>query len=92
MYGSAYGDMSDPLKRAEVIVSLKRRDGLTLASARRELWREVTTMSTPAIRHELTVKRYQIEQCGSVRPWNVRNADIHMFRMLTTELARRTGK
>lgn len=91
-YGHMYGDMSDPEKRAEVIRSLTRRDALTLASARRELWREVTTLSTYAIRHELTVKRYQIEECGSVRPWNVRNADIHMFRMLTTELERRTGK
>ncbi|MFJ3634614.1 hypothetical protein [Streptomyces sp. NPDC090112] len=46
-------------------------------------------MSTDAIRQELQVKRYQIEQCGAYRPWNIRNADIHMFRMLSRELKRR---
>jgi hypothetical protein len=89
MYGHVYGDLSDPVKRAEVIRSLTRRDALTVASARRELWREVTVMSTEDIRHALKVKRYQIEECGSARPWNVRNTDIHMFRMLTRELSRR---
>ncbi|MFF3453225.1 hypothetical protein ACFYXH_02630 [Streptomyces sp. NPDC002730] len=89
MYGHVYGDMSDPARRESVIRSLRRRDGLTLAAARRELWREVTAMGTEDIRHALRVKRYQIEECGNVRPWNVRNADIRMFRTLSRELARR---
>ncbi|ARX87862.1 hypothetical protein SMD44_07344 [Streptomyces alboflavus] len=46
-------------------------------------------MSMEDIRCGIKVKRYQIEECAGVRPWNVRNADIGMFRMLTTELKRR---
>ncbi len=92
MYGSFYGDMSDPEKRAEVIRSLTRRDALTLSSARREHWREITAMSTDDIRRELLVKRYQIEQCGSVRHWNIRNEDIHTFRVLRRELRTREGE
>ncbi|MGW2919544.1 hypothetical protein ACWDBF_17020 [Streptomyces angustmyceticus] len=92
LYGYVYGDMSNPEKRAEVIRSLRRRDARTLAAARCELWRGVRAMDTDEIRQALKVKRYQIEQCGSVRPWNVRNADIRMFRVLVTELARREGK
>lgn len=91
MYGSVYGDLSNPEKRAEVVRSLRRRDALMLASARREHWREVTAMSTEDIRHALKVKRYQIEQCCPARPWNIRNADIHVFRVLRRELRAREG-
>lgn len=88
-YGPVYGDMSDPLKRAEVIVMLRRRDGLTLASARREFWREVKAMSTEDIRDAIAVKTYQLDYCGDMRPWNIRNADIHEFRVLSRELKSR---
>lgn len=86
MYGSVYGDMSDPVKRAETITTLRRRDALSLASACRQLREQVREMTTEDIRHEMRVKRYQIEECADVRPWNIRNADIHMFRMLLNEL------
>ncbi|MFJ8930578.1 hypothetical protein ACIRLA_28720 [Streptomyces sp. NPDC102364] len=46
-------------------------------------------MSTEDIQHAVKVKRYQIEECGSVRPWNIRNCDIHTFRLLRRELRAR---
>lgn len=85
-YGSVYGDMSDPVKRAETITALRRRDAMSLASACRELRQGVRERSTDDLTHELRVKRYQIEECAGVRPWNIRNADIHMFRMIVNEL------
>lgn len=89
MYGSVYGDMSDPVKRAETIAALRHRDAKSLASAHREHWRIMRGMTTEDLRHELTVKRYQIEHCAEVRPWNIHNNDIRTFRMIWNELARR---
>lgn len=86
MYGTVYGDMSDPVKRADTVRSLRRRDALSLASACRELRKQVANADTADLLHELKVKRYQIEECASVRPWNIRNADIHQFRMIINEL------
>lgn len=91
-YGSVYGDMSDPVKRAETITALKRSDALSLASACRQLRAQVSEMTTDDIRHEMRVKRYQIEDCAGMRPWNIRNADIHMYRMLHNELTRRPSE
>lgn len=89
MYGHVYGDMSDPVKRAETITILRRSDALTLAAACRQLRAQVREMTTDDILQEMRVKRYQIEECADQRPWNIRNADIHMYRMLLNELTRR---
>lgn len=89
MYGSMYGDMSDPVQRAEVVRSLRNRDARMLAAVRREFWREVVAMSTLFIRDEIRVKRYQLDHCGAYRPWNIRNADIRTYRVLCRELKRR---
>lgn len=89
LYGHIYGDMSDPVKRAETIVALRRRDALSLAATCRALREMVTATDTDDLRQELKVKRYQIEQCPAYRPWNVRNADIHQFRMIINELRKR---
>lgn len=89
LHGWVYGDMNDPVRRAEVVQSLRRRDALTVASARRELWREVVAMPTWLIREEIKVKRYQLDHCGAYRPWNIRNADIRAYRRLGRELKRR---
>lgn len=89
MYGTVYGDMSDPDKRADTVRALRRRDASVLASARRQLRENVANTPTDELHHELTVKRYQIEQCPD-RPWNVRNADIHTYRMIINELRRRS--
>ncbi|MEN8656389.1 hypothetical protein ABCR94_38900 [Streptomyces sp. 21So2-11] len=48
-------------------------------------------MRTANIVYALKVKRYQLDHCGAVRPWNIRNADIHMYRMLHRELRKREG-
>lgn len=89
-YGDMYGDMSDSRKRAEVVLSLRRRDAISLAAARRIEWMQITGMETEDIRHAINVKRYQIDQCE--RPWNVKNCDIRTFRMLMTELRRRESR
>lgn len=89
MYGRVYGDMSDPVKRADTVKALRRRDAMSLASACRELRAQVTATPTVELLHELKVKTYQIEECGHVRSWNIRNADIHMYRMIINELKRR---
>jgi hypothetical protein len=89
MYGHMYGDMSDPAKRAETIASLRRRDARSLASACRALREDVARTPTTDLLHELKVKRYQIEECVAYRPWNIRNADIHSYRMIVNELKRR---
>lgn len=89
MYGAVYGDMSDPVKRAEVIAALRRRDAMSLAAACRQMREQVREMTTEDIQHEMRVKRYQIDHCADMRPWIIRNADIHMYRMLCNELDRR---
>jgi hypothetical protein len=87
--GHVYGDMSDPAKRAEAITILRRRDAKSLAAIYRRQRRDVAEMTTEDIHYEMRVKRYQIEECANVRPWNIRNCDIHMYRMLHNELTRR---
>ena len=86
LYGHVYGDMSDPQKRADTITALRRRDALSLAAACRSLRQMVADTTTADLRQELKVKRYQIEECPAYRPWNVLNADKHMFRMIVNEL------
>lgn len=99
-YGTMYGDMSDPAKRAETIAMLRRRDALTAASARRELWRECLEMSTEdlteAIRvkgiffsnHEMHVRRYGKSIFFNE---NLYRVDCWYFRMWNNELSRRNG-
>lgn len=89
LYGSVYGDMSDPVKRADTVKALRRRDARTVSAACRQLRAEVTDTPTCDLHHELTVKRFQIEQCADSRPWSIRNADIHTYRMIINELRRR---
>lgn len=89
MYGSVYGDMSDPVKRADTIKGLRRRDAKILSSARRALRREIGELEIKDLTDELAVKLYQIEYCSGVRGWNIRNADIHRLRMIVNELRRR---
>lgn len=86
MYGSTYGDMGDPVKRADTITALRRRDGMASAAACRELRREISTRNTDELTDELAIKRYLIEQGAGMRPWNIRNSDIHAFRMVVNEL------
>lgn len=88
-YGSVYGDMSDPVKRAATVRALRRRDAMMSAAGRRELRRMVAEKNTEDLLHDVTVKRYQIEDCATVRPWNIRNFDIHWLRMVANELKRR---
>lgn len=89
MYGGVYGDMSDPVKRAEVVKMLRHRDAHVVASARRDLRRKIIERDTGDLIDELAVKRYQIEHCSAFRGWNIRNADIHQLRMIVNELRRR---
>lgn len=89
MYGTVYGDMSDPVKRAETVTALRRRDAMTVSAARRELRQEVTDRTTDDLREQLPGLRYLIEECAHVRPWNIRNCDIHMYRMIINELKHR---
>lgn len=88
-YGNVYGDMSDPGKRADTVKALRRRDALTLAGARRRHRAEIAELDTDSLRYDARVKRYQIECCAHVRPWNIRNADIGTFRMIINELRKR---
>lgn len=89
MYGHMYGDMSDPVKRADTIRALRRRDAKADAAACRALREMVAATSTDDLLHDLKVKRYQIEKCPAYRPWNILNADKHMFRMIVNELRTR---
>lgn len=89
LYGHVYGDMSDPVKRADTITALRRRDALADAAACRALREMVAQTETPDLWQELKVKRYQIEECPAYRPWNILNGDKHMFRMIVNELRRR---
>ncbi|GIG61142.1 hypothetical protein Lfu02_55140 [Longispora fulva] len=89
-YGDAYGDMSDPVKRAETIAALRRRDALTLASACRELRAEIARMPIGKL---FTVERTTLHQlsdhCRTVRPEHIRRCDLHRLRMVHNEMTRR---
>ncbi|MEU6246431.1 hypothetical protein [Glycomyces sp. NPDC047010] len=89
MYGHVYGNMSDPIRRAEVVASLRQRDALQLASARRECRAIIGRKSTLTLICDRRVKVYQIEKCAHVRPWNVIRSDIHDLRMIDNELKKR---
>ena len=89
LYGHVYGDMSDPVKRADTIRALRRRDGKSTAAACRALRQLIADTPTDDLLHDLKVKRYQIEECPAYRPWNVLNADIHQVRMIVNELRTR---
>ncbi|MFG3343372.1 hypothetical protein [Glycomyces sp. NPDC048151] len=89
MYGHVYGDISDPVRRAETIASLRKRDAMQLASARRECRAIIARKSTLTLICDRRVKVYQIEQCANVRPWNVIRSDIHDLRMIDNELRKR---
>lgn len=89
MYGHMYGDMSDPVKRADTIAALRRRDAKAVASACRALRQLVADTATADLLHDLRVKRYQIEECSAYRSWGVLNADKHQFRMIINELRKR---
>lgn len=86
LYGHVYGDMSDPVKRADTVAALRRRDALVQASACRSLRAMVAETDTDELVQELRVKRYQLDECGAYRGWSVRNADIHQLRMIINEL------
>jgi hypothetical protein len=94
LYGHVYGDMSDPVKRAETIAALRRRDALTLAAARRQVRAEISRYETDELISEtrgyvwLTTsedaKRYRYQGAS-----HLRKVDLHQLRMLRNECKRR---
>lgn len=88
-YGSVYGDMSDPVARAEAIKSLHRAHMRRISAALREMRQVIGTLATDYLADEMILKQYQIEECSKVRGWNVRNTNICELRMIVNELRMR---
>jgi hypothetical protein len=94
MYGHAYGDMSDPVKRAETIAMLRRRDARALAAARREIRAEYGRRSTGALKSKAyeywtCLNSERISQYRYKYAPHIRAVDLHNFRMILNELERR---
>lgn len=94
LYGYAYGDMSDPAKRAETVAMLRRRDARTLASACREIRAKISKYSRKRLvkEHHTYVWLTTSEHCERFRyqgSAHMRAVDVHHLRMLVNECRRR---
>lgn len=93
-YGYAYGDMSDPVKRAETVAILRRRDARNLASACREIRAQISEYSDALLKTErgkynilindAKVSHWRYQSCP-----NMRAVDLHQLRMLNNECRKR---
>lgn len=93
-YGHMYGDMSDPIKRAQTVASLRKRDARVLASAYREIRAKISKYSTKRLKkeHHKYVWLTTSEHCERFRyqgSSHMRNVDVHQLRMLSNECRRR---
>lgn len=94
VYGHAYGDMKDPAKREATIKALRRRDALSLASARREIRAEISKYGSRLLIVEfrkyrsLTTDAYYERYRYQSAP-HMRAVDVHHLRMLRNEMRRR---